>query len=1039
MPALVLYGRRFHAALDTIPFPAVFAAVVHAVWIVLFGWLISVYHILTTPCKGQGVHYKVVSGGLLSLYVLCFLAEAGLTVLGLRGTPLETSKRKWMFPLLYLLSWLWLLQFTFAVYGTAMLPYSSPLCYPGLGAQGHVRNVVRTMIYTTWALSAGTVVVVLATYNSYGALRKPKEKSWEGRVKCWSWLMGCADVVSSNPAGDQGHAMEAPLPGIAQLVAGLFENIDMSPSDITAALILAAASQQQRRKMRIRRALTKAAEQRHLSQTEDDDTSQVTSEDERSETSDANAAQASGQAGAGRLSVVAEDDASSSGGNRSSTDSSGARTVNLAQIDEKELKELSGSGSFNLQRARFGLPQEQPQPQPQPRGHRRTRSQERLTDGSGHRRRPSSTAADMDRMSARLTEDELIIAHEPAAAVRALVQAEKQASLASQSPSESGVPVPAGVPGGPVDVPLDTASSLGGETEAALEARTTADSEDPPISGKFQAAITETGGGLPPPSELSTVPSSSVLGGLKSLFAPAANTPTGLEHQASLELPGPGGMGATMSTALSTVLTPSGQTMEVLGAAAATPNEIVQDYLGDRDTVSCELLREAATYARYACGVYGVTPLTETPSGCYGCRSPPITPSVIRRNTVALTGIEDEDLLFFSGSNVALAHLPYMVALERDRKAVVLAIRGTSSLADVVTDAVVRPAPMQDWLPEQYKSRLTEKQLQRLFAHGGILAATSAILTDLQANGLLSGLLRHESKRQEDENHEREQSKNAIPSYAKAAGTVMQELLDNKGWKLVVTGHSLGAGAASLLTLQLKDRYPGLKCWAYSPPGGLVSRSLLKIMEEWTISVVCGKDAVPRASVNNLSRLMDEMITALARCKHHKLRLLAGRWWRKGNRPPPEHLFCSYGAIPEECRALLLRYFQSREVKGKAIDMFPPGRVIFVRPIKQVDEHGRKKGRRLWDTVWVQPTELIAEGILVSPRMLTDHLIESTVMMALEVAITNHPANNQNPIDRRKSVEEAAQRGRMAQDIMSGHNPRDPHGGRRKSFAQPRA
>ena len=28
-------------------------------------------------------------------------------------------------------------------------------------------------------------------------------------------------------------------------------------------------------------------------------------------------------------------------------------------------------------------------------------------------------------------------------------------------------------------------------------------------------------------------------------------------------------------------------------------------------------------------------------------------------------------------------------------------------------------------------------------------------------------------------------------------------------WKLVVTGHSLAAGAAALLTLQLKDRYPG--------------------------------------------------------------------------------------------------------------------------------------------------------------------------------------------------------------------------------------
>lgn len=48
-------------------------------------------------------------------------------------------------------------------------------------------------------------VVVLATYNSYGALRKPKEKSWEGRVKCWSWLMGCTDVMSQGPASGDGH------------------------------------------------------------------------------------------------------------------------------------------------------------------------------------------------------------------------------------------------------------------------------------------------------------------------------------------------------------------------------------------------------------------------------------------------------------------------------------------------------------------------------------------------------------------------------------------------------------------------------------------------------------------------------------------------------------------------------------------------------------------------------------------------------------------------------------------------------------------
>ena len=58
-----------------------------------------------------------------------------------------------------------------------------------------------------------------------------------------------------------------------------------------------------------------------------------------------------------------------------------------------------------------------------------------------------------------------------------------------------------------------------------------------------------------------------------------------------------------------------------------------------------------------------------------------------------------------------------------------------------------------------------------------------------------------------------------------------------------------------------------MKCWAFSPPGGLISNSLVGFMEEFCISVVVGKDAVPRMSVNNLNRLMDEMVTSLARCR----------------------------------------------------------------------------------------------------------------------------------------------------------------------------
>jgi sn1-specific diacylglycerol lipase len=38
-------------------------------------------------------------------------------------------------------------------------------------------------------------------------------------------------------------------------------------------------------------------------------------------------------------------------------------------------------------------------------------------------------------------------------------------------------------------------------------------------------------------------------------------------------------------------------------------------------------------------------------------------------------------------------------------------------------------------------------------------------------------------------------------------------------YRLVVTGHSLGAGVASVLSVILKRDYPDLVCYAFSPPG----------------------------------------------------------------------------------------------------------------------------------------------------------------------------------------------------------------------------
>jgi len=44
----------------------------------------------------------------------------------------------------------------------------------------------------------------------------------------------------------------------------------------------------------------------------------------------------------------------------------------------------------------------------------------------------------------------------------------------------------------------------------------------------------------------------------------------------------------------------------------------------------------------------------------------------------------------------------------------------------------------------------------------------------------------------------------------------------------VITGHSLGAGVAALLALELRPMYPHLICFAFAPPGELV-RSVIPV------------------------------------------------------------------------------------------------------------------------------------------------------------------------------------------------------------------
>ncbi len=94
-----------------------------------------------------------------------------------------------------------------------------------------------------------------------------------------------------------------------------------------------------------------------------------------------------------------------------------------------------------------------------------------------------------------------------------------------------------------------------------------------------------------------------------------------------------------------------------------------------------------------------------------------------------------------------------------------------------------------------------------------------------------------------------------------------------------LSGHSLGAGVAALMTLRLKDRFASAKCWAFCPPGGLMSANLSHAAQGFVNCVVVGKDIVPRLSVVNIGRLIDELVrypSHLAFCPSAQIVSLSG-------------------------------------------------------------------------------------------------------------------------------------------------------------------
>lgn len=63
----------------------------------------------------------------------------------------------------------------------------------------------------------------------------------------------------------------------------------------------------------------------------------------------------------------------------------------------------------------------------------------------------------------------------------------------------------------------------------------------------------------------------------------------------------------------------------------------------------------------------------------------------------------------------------------------------------------------------------------------------------------------------------------------------------------------------------MRQTYSSLQCFCYSPPGGLLSAPAVEYTKEFTVSVVIGKDVVPRIGLHQMETLRTDLINAIKR------------------------------------------------------------------------------------------------------------------------------------------------------------------------------
>ncbi|XP_046683149.1 diacylglycerol lipase-alpha isoform X1 [Homalodisca vitripennis] len=327
--------------------------------------------------------------------------------------------------------------------------------------------------------------------------------------------------------------------------------------------------------------------------------------------------------------------------------------------------------------------------------------------------------------------------------------------------------------------------------------------------------------------------------------------------------------------------------------------------------------------------------------------------------------------IVYATYHVDVNETPFFVAIDYTRRKVVVSIRGTLSMKDVITDlnaeseTLPLTPPREDWL-----------------GHKGMVHAAVYIRDKLITESILS---------------------QALATSLKKAG---------EGFSLVLVGHSLGAGTAAILAILLRQSHPDLQCFAYSPPGGLLSMPAVQYTKSFITSVVLGKDVVPRIGLHQMESLRADLINAIKRSKDPKWKTISCSVMCCGAPVMPTSAvelkadsitMEEYRAEKNSARAMPIHPSDSSIALTIHQPLYPPGSIIHVvrhHPTKT--EQVLNKHDPVYQALWANNTDF--DEVLISPVMIQDHMPDKVLDALYKVITSLGPAKPQRSLNNNNNI-----------------------------------